>query len=1575
MKKLLTCIFAILMVMGVVNVNAQERISLQEVGFYAWDGWDGSAVKTGDAPCEWGVGVSTGSVYGDMSVKNFADLTPYSKLILIVTEGSPRFLINRLKDEGQSADTFEESYLIDIPNKAWCTSRYQSVNGNVYTIDLKAIAKDYGFVHLHSIKGANWANVTVESAELETAASAKPVGWTELLTNGGLEGEEVSCFVVKEAPSMDILPAKIVDGVGVDGTRGIMVTSPAGASNDWDTQFWITLPESLSAGTRYRIAFDYKASEFVTVSTQSHGEPGSYIHYEMIGNPTFTTEWQTYLYENEITAEQAGVDENLMRSIAFNLAVDKANDVEFYFDNFSFEVYKYGVSAEFAYDVIQLDFGFDTNLPSLVKACGKPRLMYPDDCVSVKANGEELELLSVEGFADGRFYIFLEESLNDDDVVEVTFNNPADAAYHLTYDGGPGGDVKNFLGVAVNNSDVAAAYDAYSYLFVTPTLMASDPENGAFNLSNSIFEFNLTFDKNVDCAALVAELGSEKLIVEPATGYAEKITLKRPNVNPLLSGEYALHITNILPEIDIWGGELFGDTTLVFNIGKLNIDPNDTIRQMIPDYFNATNQGGIPEGWYIVYDGAVREPGTSHGSGANMKEFAAGGDFTRGFYTRTNNSTPDQCIIEYGSLDGYELTLEAGKKYKVTYNLMSWKSTTYTRLEIFDPKDDVVYTQIDENKGSLSGATGVVATGSNFVECIFYPEVTGNYRLRWTPTDANGELVQGMTEIIFANPMVTYIPDIPGIVEGQALLASLNAAKEVLKVAQTDSRYAGVALNTLAAAVAKYEAEYGGYTNPSDYTDAVLALDAAKVAMRDYMELSDTYYTLVGQAEKILFANAHKKFANTELYAELEILVDKYVGKTITGAALQAAIAELQGPVAEAPKLFTQGVSAVSTTGIAALVERIRLGAESLKKLGVKAGDELIVSANNALSDDDALAAEIQNRLKKEIYGQLRNANNSLFEEKLDTNTLEVYTESYDMTVFMKNPNVYRMEDVTDFYEWAVPGWTVPEGYPTPLITYGWTDPGYHISDCMFQTWATGYGIEQTIVGLPVGVYTVVGSFGERNDEASAEGSFLYAKTSDTPDGGYAATVDAPLIGQSFPVDNLYMENIVVTDGTLTIGAVGGPRSHTFFNQVKVMMTGALPYFDYNAAYDELTGDVPGSTPSDPEYNTANVLNVQNTEVFTGSAFSFPVSMTNENSISAFQCDVYLSAGLMLNLNDEGEYDVTLNATRKTSTHSLATSMQPDGAIRVIAYSSSNKLFRGNAGELFSLNLTALEGASENQTVEIRNIRLSTADEQEYLPAPVSAAVTVKFYIPGDANGDGQITIVDVVTVVNALMGTTTSDFVFDAADMDQNGEITIVDVVSVVNVLLGKNVQATGARSILRSNLHVTDAEVNAGESTTLYVKLDNAQAYTAMQMDMNLPEGLTIEGVEMVGDASHTVTYNEEGRIAAYSLGNSRFHGGEALMAITVKADDSFTGAANVGFTNVRVVSTDVVETVLADALSTVIGGAKSIDGVEADENVQILYYSTTGAVSDALHKGLNIIKRIYEDGRVEVSKEMNK
>ena len=336
---------------------------------------------------------------------------------------------------------------------------------------------------------------------------------------------------------------------------------------------------------------------------------------------------------------------------------------------------------------------------------------------------------------------------------------------------------------------------------------------------------------------------------------------------------------------------------------------------------------------------------------------------------------------------------------------------------------------------------------------------------------------------------------------------------------------------------------------------------------------------------------------------------------------------------------------------------------------------------------------------------------------------------------------------------------------------------------------------------------------------------------------------------------------------------------------------------------------------------TDNVFKVENAEVLIGNELVLPIRMINKDFITAFQCDIYLSEGLQFETADIDRY----------TSHNNLSVTRPDGAIRWLSYGAQNSPFNGNDGDLLILKLTAKEGAAETQTVEIRNIRLVTPDEREFTPADITANVTVKEYLPADANGDYKISIVDVVAVVNNLLGDESDNFVFKAADMDGNGKITIVDVVAVVNTLLGNSPKMATARAIMHSDIHVADAEVNAGETTTLYVQLDNAQAYTAMQMDVNLPEGLSIEDVRLMGNPAHTVA-NNEGSIVAYSLANRTFNAGGSLMAITVKADEDFAGTAHVDFTNVRVVSSDIVETTLADASAFVIGGAYDINEATA-------------------------------------------
>ena len=165
--------------------------------------------------------------------------------------------------------------------------------------------------------------------------------WVNILKNSEMEDAVVKNFFSKEYPSEQILPAKIVDGVGVDGSRGIEVDAAAKVANDWDSQFWIYLPATLPQGTKYKVEFDYRADRNASADTQAHGEPGNYIFYDMIGSPSFTTEWQHFVKEGSISASQAVNADNsdiTFRSIAFNLAKDSENAVKFFFDNVKFFV-------------------------------------------------------------------------------------------------------------------------------------------------------------------------------------------------------------------------------------------------------------------------------------------------------------------------------------------------------------------------------------------------------------------------------------------------------------------------------------------------------------------------------------------------------------------------------------------------------------------------------------------------------------------------------------------------------------------------------------------------------------------------------------------------------------------------------------------------------------------------------------------------------------------------------------------------------------------------------------------------------------------------------------------------------------------------------------------------------------------------------------------------------------------------------------------------------------------------------------------------------------------------------------
>ena len=176
-------------------------------------------------------------------------------------------------------------------------------------------------------------NVTLE-VEKEKSASGPVKFMQDLITNGDMEGDDVSCFFTTEPSTGGPHASTIEAGAGKDGSRGIVVQSEDNPSQDWDTQFFIRLPETLPAGTPIHVEFDYRSDIEGGADTQAHNEPGAYMIWHCIGSPTFKPEWQHFSIDAAVES-----DMDNMRTVAFNLAKNKKK-TKFYFDNIVFQVEK-----------------------------------------------------------------------------------------------------------------------------------------------------------------------------------------------------------------------------------------------------------------------------------------------------------------------------------------------------------------------------------------------------------------------------------------------------------------------------------------------------------------------------------------------------------------------------------------------------------------------------------------------------------------------------------------------------------------------------------------------------------------------------------------------------------------------------------------------------------------------------------------------------------------------------------------------------------------------------------------------------------------------------------------------------------------------------------------------------------------------------------------------------------------------------------------------------------------------------------------------------------------------------------
>ena len=175
--------------------------------------WDSATEPTtGSNPgegCAYVLNQSTGQPYGDGSVKwyHYADISEFSALHLLTTEGTPRVMMNRAYAE--TGDGGDYVQITDAP-----------IDGKV-TVDLTA----YPYAHMNAIKGANWQNVTITEMLLYRTITVGSAGYA---TFGSLDKSVKLNGVTGYAALYENGVLKLTEVTGVPAGKGVIIEAAAG---------------------------------------------------------------------------------------------------------------------------------------------------------------------------------------------------------------------------------------------------------------------------------------------------------------------------------------------------------------------------------------------------------------------------------------------------------------------------------------------------------------------------------------------------------------------------------------------------------------------------------------------------------------------------------------------------------------------------------------------------------------------------------------------------------------------------------------------------------------------------------------------------------------------------------------------------------------------------------------------------------------------------------------------------------------------------------------------------------------------------------------------------------------------------------------------------------------------------------------------------------------------------------------------------------------------------------------------------------------------------------------------------
>lgn len=389
-------------------------------------------------------------------------------------------------------------------------------------------------------------------------------------------------------------------------------------------------------------------------------------------------------------------------------------------------------------NTIRVDLGYSTNAKTL--AASKGYYLLPNDCVTVKVDGAEAAIESVEARTDGYLYIFLANDVEEGQV-EVEYNNPAEGGLQYAEGEAIQGGVLSFKDKAEYKEDFNEDGSITSWIYGEAQCVATSPLDGSFGLEG-VSEVTFTFDKDVFSGKNPSNDGP---VAKLSDGTVLKLKEGTPELTKTLTfvnesgafakGSYSVTLENVVTSM----GTDSPNAMLTFEVGKVKV--SETIYTSVGSCtFSDAADGTVPEGWTVYSDGEERTSGSSYGSGGRVLSTKA--PQGKGIYTRANGSN-----LEEGAMNGAVITpameIPAGD-IELRSLLAYWSNPSTVQVDILDSSDKVVATS--QFTPSVAGEANRNNDGFRFENCaIRFNSPGGQYHVKYTllTTGFNGMYVGG----------------------------------------------------------------------------------------------------------------------------------------------------------------------------------------------------------------------------------------------------------------------------------------------------------------------------------------------------------------------------------------------------------------------------------------------------------------------------------------------------------------------------------------------------------------------------------------------------------------------------------------------------------------------------------------------------------------------------------------------------------------------------------------------------------------------------------------------------------------